>query len=727
MRKNLGNESSYKTALIVVLVVFFVANFGMILLLNVFAERTYLEKVQEQTNTKLELAAAGMEQMDDIAKSALITISLNKKVNELFSYGISSPEEIQQTFVEISNLYTLSGGDNPEAFFYLLDYENNYIYSINSNERIHLMTDFSDNPIVVDIGEANSRNKFVRNYYEDVIYRDINVKQKSVFTYFYFEGNSVNYSGKAIVACFTKDWITNKLRSIAGGSDIMCIVSNGEIIVNTDEGYGNAADGEGILHCAESKRSYVIDGRDYSVFVNRQDGADVVLLSDNEVLFSPIYRIRTYIYIILSFLLISLLLSFPFSVKVINHIKRRTRDGLSKYHKFKDLYAKTENNYEPDMFGNDVAQLMRDFRIDGNKRCCVVFFTVDSRRVYYSLFPREAEERIKEELCRTILKHFEKYDFRCVISMRKNVFVLTLANLDDSVTVKDVKAVVSEIIDRTESLYGFTMSATVSNLVLFVNYVNAYTDANLLSENNFSTPYKTILDTEFEENEENLNLDIDEINECMNLAKLLKFDDFIEIIKKFLMRIDGNAPTVVKNYLSSVVNICSGALNETSKKYNVKFENIDKLQAIEGKSWKLIEFEEQLLEILNANKKIIEPLTKINYQNKKIMIANDAEEIVKNNYRDYNLSTASVADKLNLSSVYLCKVFSSVKNCQLNNFINEYRINKATELMKDNELTIKEIANQCGFMNTNYFYTLFKKYKKVTAIEYRSLMKKQGE
>ena len=71
--------------------------------------------------------------------------------------------------------------------------------------------------------------------------------------------------------------------------------------------------------------------------------------------------------------------------------------------------------------------------------------------------------------------------------------------------------------------------------------------------------------------------------------------------------------------------------------------------------------------------------------------------------------------------MYLCKIFKNVKNCQLNNYISEYRINCAAELLRDSELTIKEISFRCGFSNTNYFYTLFKKLKKVTAIEYKSM------
>jgi YesN/AraC family two-component response regulator len=46
-------------------------------------------------------------------------------------------------------------------------------------------------------------------------------------------------------------------------------------------------------------------------------------------------------------------------------------------------------------------------------------------------------------------------------------------------------------------------------------------------------------------------------------------------------------------------------------------------------------------------------------------------------------------------------------------YINELRIKKALELLKDTDLSIKDIAQRVGYNNLNYFY---KNFKTVTGI-----------
>ena len=48
------------------------------------------------------------------------------------------------------------------------------------------------------------------------------------------------------------------------------------------------------------------------------------------------------------------------------------------------------------------------------------------------------------------------------------------------------------------------------------------------------------------------------------------------------------------------------------------------------------------------------------------------------------------------------------------------RIDKAIEMMKTTDLSIREIAERVGYVNSNYFYKLFKKYMGLNPGEFQA-------
>nr|WP_296840942.1 helix-turn-helix transcriptional regulator [uncultured Marvinbryantia sp.] len=52
--------------------------------------------------------------------------------------------------------------------------------------------------------------------------------------------------------------------------------------------------------------------------------------------------------------------------------------------------------------------------------------------------------------------------------------------------------------------------------------------------------------------------------------------------------------------------------------------------------------------------------------------------------------------------------------------MNEYRIQKACQILTDSELPVSQVALSVGFDNFSYFIRKFREYKNVTPTEYRS-------
>jgi len=92
-------------------------------------------------------------------------------------------------------------------------------------------------------------------------------------------------------------------------------------------------------------------------------------------------------------------------------------------------------------------------------------------------------------------------------------------------------------------------------------------------------------------------------------------------------------------------------------------------------------------------------------------------DYIKNNYNN-PMSLKTLSYEFNISAPYLGKLFSDETGETFTNWLNRLRIEKAVELLKTTDLTIKEIAIKTGYLNSNYFYKIFKKYMKVNPGEY---------
>ncbi len=55
----------------------------------------------------------------------------------------------------------------------------------------------------------------------------------------------------------------------------------------------------------------------------------------------------------------------------------------------------------------------------------------------------------------------------------------------------------------------------------------------------------------------------------------------------------------------------------------------------------------------------------------------------------------------------------------IKDYINEYRLEQAKELLNDSRVRVSDVAAEVGYSNFSYFSTLFKKYTGLTPNEYR--------
>ncbi len=93
---------------------------------------------------------------------------------------------------------------------------------------------------------------------------------------------------------------------------------------------------------------------------------------------------------------------------------------------------------------------------------------------------------------------------------------------------------------------------------------------------------------------------------------------------------------------------------------------------------------------------------------------------IENNYFDVNLNLNTVAEYFSITPSYLSRKFKDKYNRSINDYLYEVRIDHAKKLINNTNLKVGEIAQITGFMDSNAFIRIFKKYTGTTPGKYKS-------
>ncbi len=77
------------------------------------------------------------------------------------------------------------------------------------------------------------------------------------------------------------------------------------------------------------------------------------------------------------------------------------------------------------------------------------------------------------------------------------------------------------------------------------------------------------------------------------------------------------------------------------------------------------------------------------------------------NYRTIE-SIEDICNAININKEYLCRLFKKETGKTINAYLTLYRLSLARELLQTTNFSISEIAEQTGYLNTNYFSRLYK-------------------
>lgn len=86
-----------------------------------------------------------------------------------------------------------------------------------------------------------------------------------------------------------------------------------------------------------------------------------------------------------------------------------------------------------------------------------------------------------------------------------------------------------------------------------------------------------------------------------------------------------------------------------------------------------------------------------------------------------------LAGMAGLSSAYFGKIFATQIGYSFSDYLSNTRMKKAEQLLRETKLPINQISEAIGIMNTNYFYSIFKKKYGMTPLAYRRTRSGEAE
>lgn len=103
---------------------------------------------------------------------------------------------------------------------------------------------------------------------------------------------------------------------------------------------------------------------------------------------------------------------------------------------------------------------------------------------------------------------------------------------------------------------------------------------------------------------------------------------------------------------------------------------------------------------------------------KSATIIDKINQYIHDHYKE-DIDRSIIAGEFYLTPEYLAKLYKKRTGISLKTYINQYRIEKAKELLRTSDKSISDIAEAVGFDNISYFSTLFKKMTGLSPKDYK--------
>jgi YesN/AraC family two-component response regulator len=161
--------------------------------------------------------------------------------------------------------------------------------------------------------------------------------------------------------------------------------------------------------------------------------------------------------------------------------------------------------------------------------------------------------------------------------------------------------------------------------------------------------------------------------------------------------------------------------------YLLKPGNDEELQSVLDEAFSLADNAKIVQNIIKPTLKQITPHMEENSTNIRMnAVSSRISMFIENNYTE-DISLQDVAAAMGYSDAYFCKLFKQCFDKNFITYLNDFRTQKAIELLGDITVSIKDISYKAGYRDANYFTRIFKKSTGLTPSEYREKILQQKQ
>lgn len=180
--------------------------------------------------------------------------------------------------------------------------------------------------------------------------------------------------------------------------------------------------------------------------------------------------------------------------------------------------------------------------------------------------------------------------------------------------------------------------------------------------------------------------------------------------QRFEQALYSNFFTVPTRYISHVDHIFSQLMKE---KYNGDIYSSCYIKS---------EFQQLIILLLRRFDNALDPTIRPDFQRVQIL---DESIQTAMNYICHNFSKSitlnDVAAQLHLNPSYFSKKFKTLNGFGFKEYLNTVRINHSEKLLLETDLSITEIAFECGYQNSNYYGDAFKHLNGISPTQFRKI------
>lgn len=307
-----------------------------------------------------------------------------------------------------------------------------------------------------------------------------------------------------------------------------------------------------------------------------------------------------------------------------------------------------------------------------------------------------------------ILRNSLKYeDYKYCMQTKSKALILIDEELKDNI-IEKLTILKNGIVNIDNETVYISLGKVVNNIEdLNLSYVTA----NKVSEYKIVYPNISWIKEYKEESllVSNIDIDLEELKKILINKEFSKTIEYIDIIFEKIKE-ENIAPNQIKLKSIEIFLNVYNYFNETKlmKGLNLYLEKAINSSTVDDVKSELINMVGFMQSKLEQTEESISPVIL------KLL------EYIDNNYQN-DLNLKEISENLNINSIYLGQLFQKEIGILFSDYINNFRINKAKDLLVNTSLKASDIGDLVGYANKNYFYRKFKSLVGITPSEWRKI------